>query len=116
MILEVMGQIISFLFGGHSDGPVVEIEVFITQKVLEHLPVAGMVRQVFVVLRGNGSNLPQIPPRAGREIMMLSMVPQIDVGNIPPSEVIVRFLTLDELVVLGNDVDGCRVRSDRGKS
>lgn len=47
---------------------------------------------------------------------MLDMVAHIEVEEIPDADVVVGFLPLDELVVLGDDVDGGRVGSDGGEA
>lgn len=75
-----------------------------------------MVWQVFVVLGRDLPDLAQIPPRAGGEVVMLEVVAEVDVGDVPPADVVVGLLALDELVVLGDDVDGGGVRTDGAES
>lgn len=105
----------SLLFWRRPDGPAIQIEVHILQELEDHLEIAIVGRQIFVILWGEGSHLGQIIPRTVREIVMLDMVAQIDVRDVPPSEVVVSLLPRDELVVLGDDVDGGRVGSDRAQ-
>lgn len=44
------------------------------------------------------------------------MVPQVDVRDVPPADIVVGLLSLDELIVFGDDVDGCGMRSDGAES
>lgn len=45
--------------------------------------------------------------------MMLDVVAEIKVEDIPNSQVVIGFLTLDELIVLGDDVDCGGMRANR---
>ncbi len=44
---------------------------------------------------------------------MLYVIANIEIKDIPYSYVIIGFHSFDEFVVLGDDVDSCRVRSNR---
>ena len=74
------------------------------------------MRKVDIVLWGYFSYFSEIPPRASWEIVVFKMVAKVQVWNVPPSNIIVGFLSLDELVVLSNDVNGGRMRSNRAGS
>lgn len=71
-----------------------------------------MVRQILVVLRSNLTNLTQVPPRTSRKIMVLQVVTQVQIRNVPPTDVVVSLLTLNELVMLSNYMNSRRVRTD----
>lgn len=107
---------LSFTFGRDSDGPVEKIPINISQEFLENLPVAGVVWQVFVKFRSNSSDFSQIIPRGIGEIVMLQVISEIKVENIPKTDIVVGFLSFNELVMLGDDVNGCWVGSNGAKS
>lgn len=115
-MMQMMYAMRSLVLGRNPDGAIVEIEVHVTQELHQHLPVAGVVGQVLVKLRSNCSDLPQIPPRSIREVMVLQMVAQIQVEDVPDADVIVGLLPFDELVVLGDDMDGGGMGSDGAES
>lgn len=71
-----------------------------------------MVGQVFIIFGGDFSYFLEVPPRASGEIMMLDVIAEHEVRNIPPSNIIISLLTFNELVVFCDDVDSSRVRSD----
>lgn len=71
-----------------------------------------MVGEVFIELWGGCSDFAEVVPWGVREIMVLDVVSKVEVEEIPNAYVIVGLLSLDELVVLSNDVDGSRVRAD----
>lgn len=71
-----------------------------------------MVRQILVVLRSNLTNLTQVPPRTSRKIMVLQVVTQVQIRNVPPTDVVVSLLALNELVMLSNYMNSRRVRTD----
>lgn len=71
-----------------------------------------MVRQILVVFRSNLTNLTQVPPRTSRKIMVLQVVTQVQIRNVPPTDVVVSLLTLYELVMLSNYMNSRRVRTD----
>lgn len=106
----------SFLFGWYSDGPIVEVEVHVGQKLLQHLPVAGVMGQILIELGSDGPDLPEVPPGGVGEVVVLQVVAYIEVEDVPEADVVVGLLSFDELVVLGDDVDGCGVGSDGGES
>ena len=43
---------------------------------------------------------------------MFKVIAKIQIWDVPPSNIIVGFLTFDELIMLGNDVNGCRMGSN----
>ena len=47
---------------------------------------------------------------------MFQVVPQVKVEKVPNSDIIVSFLSFNEFIVLGDDVDGCRMGADRAES
>lgn len=75
-----------------------------------------MVRQMIIELGGHRSQLGQVVPGAVGEIMMLHMVAQVEVEEIPEAEIIVSLLPLDNLVVLCDGVGCCGVGADGDKS
>ena len=75
-----------------------------------------MVGEVLVEFWGNCSDLAEVVPGRVGEVVVLDMVAHIEVEEIPDADVVVGFLPLDELVVLGDDVDGGRVGSDGGEA
>lgn len=75
-----------------------------------------MVGEVLVEFGGNCSDLTEVVPGSVREVVVLDVVAHIEVEEIPDANVVVGFHPLDELVVLGDDVDGGRVRSDGGEA
>lgn len=103
---------LSFTFGRDSDGPVEKIPINISQEFLEDLPVAGVVRQVFVKFRSNSSDFSQIIPRGIGEIVMLQVISKVKIENVPKTDIVVALLSFNELVMLGDDVNGCGVGSN----
>lgn len=75
-----------------------------------------MIRQIFIVLRSNLSDLSQVPPRTSWKIMVLNMVANVNVGDIPPPYVVITLLSLDEFVMFSDDMNGCGVGPDRAES
>ena len=75
-----------------------------------------MVGEILVEFGGNCSDLAEVVPGSVREVVVLDVVAHIEVEEIPDADVVVGFHPLDELVVLGDDVDGGRVGSDGGKA
>lgn len=75
-----------------------------------------MVGEVFVEFGGYFTDLAEVPPWAGREVVVLDVVTEVYVRNVPPTDVIVRLLPFYELVVLGNYVDCGRVRTNRTRT
>lgn len=71
-----------------------------------------MVGEIFVKLRGSCSDFTQVVPWGIGEIMVLDVISNIKVKEIPYTYVIIGFHPFDELVVLSDDVDGGGVRSD----
>lgn len=71
-----------------------------------------MVGQVFIIFGGDFSYLFEVPPRAGGEIMMLDVIAEHEVRDVPPSNIIIGLLTFNELIMFCDDVDSSRVRSD----
>lgn len=41
------------------------------------------------------------------------MIAQIDIRDIPPSNIIISFLSLDKLIMFSNDMNSSRMRSNR---
>lgn len=102
----------SLTFRGHSDGPIEEVEVSVAEKLFDHLPVARVVGKVLVELRSYGSDLAQVVPRGIGEIVMLQVIPQVQVEEVPKTDIVVGLLALDELIMLRDDVDGGGMRTD----
>lgn len=75
-----------------------------------------MVGEVLVEFGGSCSDLAEVVPRRVGEVMVLDVVAEVEVEDVPDADVVVGFLSLDELVVLCEDVDGGRMRSDRGSA
>ena len=75
-----------------------------------------MVGEVLVEFWGNCSDLAEVVPGSVGEVVVLDVVAHIEVEDVPDADVVVGFHPLDELVVLGDDVDGGRVRSDGGEA
>lgn len=75
-----------------------------------------MVGEVLVEFGGNCSDLTEVVPGSVREVVVLDVVAHIEVEEIPDADVVVGFHPWDELVVLGDDVDGGGVRSDGGEA
>ena len=96
----------------YSNSSVVEVEVGVAEEVFKDMPVAGVVGKVVVVFWSNLSDFFKIPPGTSWEIMVLDMISDIHVRNIPPSNVVISFLSLNEFIVLCDDMDSCRVWSD----
>lgn len=71
-----------------------------------------MVGKVFVEFRGDSSDFSEVVPGGVGEIMVLQVVAKVKVQYVPPSDVVICLLSLDELVVLSYYVDCCRVRTD----
>ena len=72
-----------------------------------------MVGQVLIVFGCYLSNFLQIPPRAGGKIMVFRVIPHVQIGDIPPSNVVIGLLPLDELIMLCDDMYGSGVGSYR---
>jgi hypothetical protein len=45
--------------------------------------------------------------------MVFDVVSKVEIGDVPPSDVVIGLLAFDELVVLCDDVDGGGVGADR---
>lgn len=75
-----------------------------------------MIWKVFVKFRGDSSDLPEVVPRCIGEIVMLEVVAEIEVEDVPKTNVIVCLLAYDELVVLCDDMDGSWMRTDRAET
>lgn len=75
-----------------------------------------MVGEVLVEFGGSCSDLAEVVPRRVGEVMVLDVVAEVEVEDVPDADVVVGFLSLDELVVLCEDVDGGRMRSDGGST
>ena len=101
------------VFLGDANSPIVQIEVTVPQEVFEDFEVVVMVGQILIVLGGYLSNFLQIPPRAGWKIMVFEVVAQIQIGDIPPPNVVICLLPLYKLVVFSYNVYGCRMGSYR---
>lgn len=61
-----------------------------------------MVGQVLVELRGGLPDLGEVVPGAGGEIVVLNMVSQVQVEEIPEPKVVISLLSLHNFVVLGD--------------
>ena len=75
-----------------------------------------MVRQVFIELGCDSSDLPQVVPGRVGEVVVFEVVSEIEVEDVPKANVVVGLLAFDELVVLCDDVNGGRVRADRAQA
>lgn len=71
-----------------------------------------MVGKIFVVLRGDLSDLSEIPPGAGWKIVVFQVVAQVDVWDVPPADIVIGFLALDEFVMFCDDMNSCWVGAD----
>ena len=69
-----------------------------------------MVGQVLVELGGGGADLGQVVPGARGEVVVLDVVPEVEVEEVPETEVVVSFHARDKLEMLGNSVSCRRVR------
>lgn len=106
----------SVVLGNNADGPVEQIVVDVAQEPLDDLEVAVVRRQVVVVLLRDFPQLRQVVPGAVREVVVLRVVAHVDVQEVPPPVVAVGLHARHEFVVLGNEVGGGGVRSDRHQS
>ncbi len=75
-----------------------------------------MVGEVLVEFGGSCADLAEVVPGRVGEVVVLDVVAEVEVEDVPDAQVVVGFLSLDELIVLGEDVDGGRVRSDGGST
>lgn len=75
-----------------------------------------MVGEVLVEFGGSCSDLAEVVPGRIGEVVVLDVVAEVEVEDVPDADVVVGFLPLDELVVLCEDVDGGRVGSDGGSA
>ena len=71
---------------------------------------------MLVELRGDSADLGQIVPGASWEIVVFNVVAQVEVEEIPDSEIVVSFLSRYNFVVFGNCVNGGRVGSNGDES
>lgn len=71
-----------------------------------------MMREVLVKFRCSCADFAEVIPWSIGEIMVLDVVAEIKVEDVPNAEVIIGFLSLDEFIVFSENVNGCRVRSN----
>lgn len=71
-----------------------------------------MMGEVLVKFRCSCTDFAEVIPWGIGEIMVLDVVAEIKVEDVPNAEVIIGFLSLDEFIVLSENVDSCRVRSN----
>jgi hypothetical protein len=71
-----------------------------------------MMGEVLVKFRCSCADFAEVIPWGIGEIMVLNVVAEIKVEDVPNAEVIIGFLSLDEFIVLSENVDSCGVRSN----
>lgn len=75
-----------------------------------------MIWKVFVKFRGDSSDLPQVVPWCIWEIVVFEVVAEIQVKDVPKTDVVIGLLAFDEFVVFCDDVDGSWMRADRAET
>ncbi len=111
-----MSLIKSLGLGHDTNGPVEQIKVYVSDKLLPYLPITRMMWQIFIELWCNLTDFPQVVPRSIGEVVVLDMISKIQVEEVPKSKIIIGFLSLNELVMLGYDVDSCRMWANRAQA
>ena len=96
----------------HTDSSIVQIEIHVLEKLSNHAPVTSVAGQVLVELRRDSSDLPQVVPWGVGKVVVLKMVAQVQVENVPNANIVVGLLSFDKLIVFSDDVDGCWMRAD----
>ena len=67
---------------------------------------------MLIKFRSCSSDFSQIPPRCSWKIVVLDVISQIDVQNIPWTNVVISFKSFNNFVVFSKDMNSSRVSSD----
>ncbi len=100
-------------FVWNSECSLEKIEIIVEQEFLQYFCVAGMMREVLIPFWRCSSDSRQVVPWTCRKIMVLNVITQIQVQNVPHSKIVVGLNSLSKFMVFGDDVNCWRMGSDR---